>query len=44
VVDERVRARGFLLLNMGTRTTPRHERALTAAIPVSHVSDVFRVC
>jgi hypothetical protein len=36
-VDEGVRARGFLRLNMGTRTTPRHERALTDAAPESHV-------
>jgi hypothetical protein len=36
-VDEGVRARGFLRLNMDTRTTPRHERALTDAAPVSHV-------
>jgi hypothetical protein len=36
-VDEGVRARGFLRLNMGTRTTPRHERALTDAAPDSHV-------
>jgi hypothetical protein len=36
-VDEGVRARGFLRLNMDTRTTPRHERALPDAAPVSHV-------